>query len=197
MNTSAILTQSFSTMNTRLIKLKNRFLNSGDLVSTFLRSTVASQLASWIDMGMGFVFFAWVHLAPWLSTAIGNVFGGVVNCCINYRFTFHASSVPVKAVAVKYAMIWTGSLLLNVFGTQLLYILFNHFPFLEDIGFKPNGYYAAARGLTSLLVSLFWNFTFQKNFVYKNTRFDPYAIRFVNLLIHRKSSPNTKQTDSK
>lgn len=173
-------------MLTKFMRLKNRFVNGGDIVTTFLRSSVSSQIASWIDMGTGFLLFAFCHLAPWLSTAIGAVAGGVVNCFINYRFTFHASSVPVKAVAVKYMIIWMGSLGLNVYGTQIVYTLLQHLPFLEEMGFRPNGYYAAARLSVSLIVSIFWNFLLQKNFVYQNTKFDPYAIRLVNSIIRTK-----------
>ncbi len=167
-------------------QLKDKFVNDPGLVVTFLRSSVSSQIASWIDMGVGFVFFAWVHLYPWLATAIGAVFGGVVNCAINYRFTFHAQNVPVKAVAIKYAMVWGGSLLLNVLGTQVLFELLSNLPFLEEWGFKPNGYYAAARLTASLIVSIFWNFLMQKNFVYRPTTFDERAVRFVNLISPRR-----------
>lgn len=166
--------------------MKDRFVNGGDIVTTFLRSSISSQIASWIDMGTGFLLFAFCHLAPWLSTAVGAVAGGVVNCCINYRFTFHASSVPVKAVGLKYTMIWIGSLLLNVYGTQIVYQLLEAMTWLQELGFKPNGYYAAARLSVSLIVSIFWNFLMQKNFVYRNTAFDPYAIRIVDALIPRR-----------
>lgn len=174
-------------MTQNIIRLKDKFLNGGDIVTTFLRSSISSQIASWIDMGVGFVFFAFIHLAPWISTAIGAVCGGIVNCCINYRFTFHASDVPVKAVAVKYALIWIGSLALNVYGTQVVYEILKGLTFLEDMGFKPNGYYAAARLSVSLIVSIFWNFLMQKNFVYNRTTFDPYAVKFVDTLTHRKN----------
>lgn len=171
-------------MTRHIAKIKDRFVNGGDIVTTFLRSSVSSQIASWIDMGVGFVFFAFVHLMPWLSTAIGAVCGGIVNCIINYRFTFHATDIPAKAVGVKYAMVWLGSLLLNVYGTQAVYELLGHLTFLEDMGFKPNGYYAAARLSVSLIVSILWNFLMQKNFVYRHNRIDPYCIRFVDLFMH-------------
>lgn len=173
-------------MNIKFSRLKYRFVNGGDIVTTFLRSSVSSQIASWLDMGTGFLLFAFCHLAPWLSTGIGALVGGAVNCCINYRFTFHASSVPVKAVVVKYMMIWLGSLVLNGYGTQAIYQLLQHLTFLEQLGFQPNGYYAAARLSVSLIVSLFWNFLLQKNFVYRNTRFDPLAIKLVNMIIRTK-----------
>lgn len=177
-------------MKKRINRLTDRFVNGGDIVTTFLRSSISSQIASWIDMGVGFVFFAFIHLAPWLSTAIGAFCGGVVNCCINYKFTFHASDVPVKAVAVKYALIWIGSLVLNVYGTQIVYELLKEMTFLEDMGFKPNGYYAAARLSVSLIVSLFWNFLMQKNFVYRNSKFDRYAIEFVNRFTPTRNATN-------
>ena len=56
----------------------------------FLRSSVAAQAASWVDLGLGFVLFSWVGLSTGLSTGIGAVAGGIINCIINYRFTFHA-----------------------------------------------------------------------------------------------------------
>lgn len=174
----------------RLAGVTDKFVNDPGLMITFLRSSVSSQIASWIDLGVGFVFFALIHLYPWLATAIGAVCGGIVNCAINYRFTFHASDVPVKAVAVKYAMIWFGSLVLNVYGTQILFEVLSRLDFLENMGFKPNGYYAAARLSVSLIVSIFWNFLMQKNFVYRPTSFDAKAVRMVNRLFPRLSREN-------
>ncbi len=160
--------------------LGSKALKSDSLFFTFLRSTVSSQAASWLDMALSFVLFSVAGLSPWLSTALGAVFGGVVNCIINYKFTFHADGCPWKAVIVKYCMIWLGSLLLNAFGTQALYHLFKSWTFLNEIGFRPDGFFAAARLLASLIVSLGWNFLFQRVFVYRQTKFDPYAIRLMD-----------------
>ena len=75
-------------------------------------------------MGVCFVFYAWVFLPlgsdpmrSFLATAIGLVVGGVVNCCINYKFTFRAEHCAVKAVAIKYLLIWGGSFILNLVCT--------------------------------------------------------------------------------
>ena len=93
-------------MKDGLKKIGEKALHNDSLVWTFLRSIVSSQAASWADMITSFVLFAWVNLAPWLSTAIGAVVGGTINCVINYRFTFHAQGCSWKAVIVKYAMVW-------------------------------------------------------------------------------------------
>lgn len=109
-------------------KLGNKIVNGGGFF-TFIRSSISSQIASWTDMGTRMLFYAFVFSAldPFyrsnLSVAVGAFVGGVVNCCINYRFTFHASGQSVKAVIVKYLMVWTGSLLLNMYGTTFLSML--------------------------------------------------------------------------
>lgn len=169
-------------------RIGNRVMTSDSLIFTFLRSVVSSQAASWVDLGLGFVFFSWLGLAPWLSTAIGAVAGGIVNCIINYRFTFHAQGVSWRAVIVKYSLVWIGSILLNSGGTQAVFSLIKDWHWLETIGFKPDGYYAAARLFVSLMVSWFWNFVLQRYFVYRPTRFDKTAEAIVDRLrFNRKS----------
>lgn len=162
----------------------NTLLKSKSLVPTFLRSAVSSQASGWVDFITGFVFFYWVfakHL-PWLATGIGVVAGGVVNCVLCYKFTFRAENVPWKAVVVKYALVWIGNLILNAGGTDVLNYLLQKWHILEEIGFKTAGYYATARLVMSLLVSWFWNFVLQRNFVYRPSKFDPYAVRFMNVI---------------
>ncbi|MDE6341473.1 MAG: GtrA family protein [Muribaculaceae bacterium] len=166
--------------------LGTKLLKSKSLVPTFLRSAVSSQASGWVDLGVGFVMFYWIfnqHLL-WLATGIGVVAGGIVNCIICYKFTFRAENCPWKAVVVKYALVWVGNLILNSEGTELLYILFNKMTLLEQMGFKPAGYYMTARVVMSLLVSWFWNFLLQRNFVYQPSRFDPYAVRFMTRFLN-------------
>lgn len=166
----------------------SKLLRSDKLLYTFLRSGVSSQTAGWCDLLLCFALFHWAGMQPWSATALGAVFGGVVNCIINYKFTFHASNCSWKAVIVKYTMVWMGSLLLNSVGTELLYRWISTWQWLDDMGFKPDGYLAAARLTVSLIVSWFWNFVLQRYFVYRPVPFDRHAIRFVNLLLHRKKS---------
>lgn len=165
----------------RFRNLGDKMLHNDNLIFTFIRSIASSQAASWVDMAVRFTFFAWVGLLPYVATALGCVAGGIVNCIINYRFTFHASGCSVKAVGVKYFLVWTGSLILNSVGTQLLYQLLLRWHWLERIGFKPDGYFVAATLTTSLIVSWAWNFLLQRYFVYRQVCFDRYAIGFVDL----------------
>lgn len=178
-----------------LHKIGDKVLHDNNLLFTFMRSAVSSQAASWVDMAVRFALFAWVNLQPFIATACGCVAGGVVNCIINYRFTFHAAGCSVKAVAVKYAMVWAGSLLLNSAGTQLLYQLLLHWHWLETLGFKPDGYFVAATLIVSLIVSWLWNFLLQRNFVYRSVSFDRYAIAAVDFLTLRRRSKKRTSKD--
>lgn len=172
-------------------EIGHRLLHSDSLAFTYLRSIVASQSASWLDMGLSFALFAWLSLTPWLSTAIGAVAGGVLNCVINYRFTFHAQGCDWRAVMVKYILVWVGSLMLNAFGTQAVYYLLQKWTWLETIGFRPDGYFAAARLFVSLIVSWFWNFAMQRYFVYRECRFDNLAISLLKKIgINSKNDGN-------
>lgn len=161
-------------------------LKSKSLGPTFLRSAVSSQASGWVDFIVGFVMFYWIfnqHLS-WLATGIGVVAGGIVNCIICYKFTFRAEDCPWKAVVVKYALVWIGNLILNSGGTEILYILLKKWHVLEELGFKAAGYYSTARIVMSLIVSWFWNFILQRNFVYRSSKFDPYAVRFMTNMLN-------------
>ena len=176
--------------------LKHKVVSGGGIF-TFVRSTISSQIASWTDMGTRMIFYAFVFRAldPFyrsnLSVAIGAIVGGIINCCINYRFTVHASGQNVRAVAVKYIMVWTGSLLLNMYGTTFAGMLLSRWQWLIDIGFRPDGIFAAATLAVSLIVSLAWNFALQRSFVYRPRGFDRYAIALVNFFIPKKKQKTT------
>lgn len=163
----------------------------------FIRSSISAQIASWIDMGTSIGMVA-AGVSQWVATPAGAVVGGIVNCCINYKFTFRASGCSVKAVAIKYLMIWVGSVLFNTVGTSLLADALDNWHILENIGVTSVGSFAAARIIVSLIVSLAWNFVMQKYFVYRpRRRFDPYADRLVDGLLWIVPRRNNKQNNTK
>ena len=182
-------------------RIADKFLH-GKGIFTFLRSSVSSQLASWTDMGVAFIFYAFVFLPldrnplrTFLATAIGLIVGGIVNCIVNYKFTFPAKDCPIKAVAVKYLLIWGGSFILNLLGTTLFDQLLQSLEIHRYVSWiKPDGVFAIARLTVSLIVSLAWNFLFQKTFVYVPTRFDKYAINLVDRLTFKKTNKQKRSS---
>lgn len=158
-----------------------KLLKSDNVVFTFIRSTISSQISSWTDMAVSFVMYDWILHIAWVSTAIGAICGGIVNCIIGYKFTYRADGVSKRAVGVKFALVWLGSLILNSGGTELVTRLLESWTWLKTIGFTSGGCFAAARLFISLVVSLAWNFVLQRHFVFRPSKFDPYAIRICDL----------------
>ena len=146
-----------------------------------IRSSLSSQLCGWIDTITSFLAFALLDLSAWWSTAVGAFIGGVFNCIINYRFTFHAYGVDWRAAMTKFILVWAGSLLLNSFGTEIVYhwvcTLYGQ---QEVTDIANDGTFLASRLSVALAVSLCWNFLMQRNFVFKTTRVDPYINRMLD-----------------
>lgn len=176
-----------------LRKLLYKFVHTDSTLVTFIRSSMSSQVCAWLDFLVSFAMFAWVGFKPVYSTAIGALSGGIANCIVNYKFTYHAIDCPWKAVIVKFALVWLGSALLNSFGTEGLYWVLSRWHFLERMGFRPDGYFTVSRLIISGIVSIGWNFQMQRFFVYRRVKFDKYAISFANLFVrHPKEKDNTQ-----
>lgn len=148
-----------------------------------LKAMLTSQLSAWVDFGMSFATFAWMGFNAMYAAAAGAISGGIVNCALNYKWTFRASNCPVVNVMIKYAMIWVGSLLLNTYGTEWLNQAFDQSAVLDAWGVVRNLRFTVARLTVSLIVSLFWNLLFQRIFVYRNVGFD----NFLNRCLHRQT----------
>lgn len=172
-------------------KVGDKVLHSNNIFFTFLRSIVSSQAGSWVDLGARMLFFSLIFVEmdqfyrSNLSVAIGAIMGGIVNCIINYKFTFHADGQSVKAVSVKYFMVWIGSLLLNMYGTTFLARPLSKWHLLQSWGFTEDAIFATSTLIVSLLVSWFWNFLLQRRFVYRPNRFDRIAIRAIDTITFR------------
>ena len=149
----------------------NKVKKKGRGIFLFLKASVSSQIASWVDMGLSFVLFSVVNLTMYdgfFAKAIGAATGGVINCCINYKWTFRPEGCSKRTVAVKYAMVWIGSLLLNSFGTAFVTGFVSEIPVLTELGISKDTVFFVAQLAVSLVVSICWNFMLQRYFVFNN-----------------------------
>lgn len=131
-----------------------------------------SQASAWVDFVTSFVVFAWIGMSGGNAAAAGAIAGGVVNCTLNYKWTFRGSQCPVANVVVKYLMVWVGSMLLNAYGTEFLTDICLDSSLLGAWGFSRNLRFTIARLTVSFLVSVFWNLLLQRTFVYRYVKFD-------------------------
>ena len=183
-------TTNYGKSTPKLNKIKEKILHSDGFFFTLVRSSMSSQLCGWIDTLTSFLVFSLFDLTAWLSTAIGAFVGGILNCIINYRFTFHAVGVEWRVALTKFIFIWAGSLLLNSFGTQAIYSLVKGWSWFENVtGIGEDSIFLASRLFVALTVSLCWNFLLQRHFVFRTTRLDPYIAQLLHKLgIGKKSN---------
>lgn len=135
----------------------------------FLRAQFSSQLASLTDFSVTIILANVFNVYYVYSTFTGSVCGGIVNCIINYRWTFKSKDCKKRYVAIKYLMVWTGSILLNTTGTYFVTELLGHITWLKEfLGPLFENIFIISKILVSLLVGFLWNYNMQRLFVYKN-----------------------------
>ena len=149
-------------------KLKELIERKRKSIFILIKAGVSSQISAWTDFIMSFVSFAWVGLDAKYAAAVGAIAGGVVNCCINYKWTFQAKDCSYRSVAVKYLLVWLGSFFFNVYGTEWFTNILMSLTWLDEVGMSEDVRFTLARLGVSLVVSLFWNLLLQRYFVFRN-----------------------------
>lgn len=122
-------------------------------ILTFTKAESSAVMATAFDY---IVLFICDKLLGWdfyLSTFIGAVCGGTMNCFINYNFVFYSSDLKKAQVVSRYFIIWSGSIILNFLGTL----------FFKGV-VHMKAYYA--RVVTTVLVGICWNYGMQRCFVF-------------------------------
>ncbi len=131
-----------------------------------------SQASAWVDYAISFLVYAYISNSAGDAAAAGAIAGGIVNCAINYKWTFRGSQCPVTNVVIKYFMVWAGSLLLNAYGTEYLNEICLNSSLLGLWGASREMRFTIARLTASLFVSVGWNLLLQRTFVYRFVKFD-------------------------
>jgi putative flippase GtrA len=138
-----------------------------------IKAMIVSQISAWTDFGVSFLAFSIFNIGSGLSAACGAISGGLVNCGINYKWTFRdIVNCPLSHIVIKYCIVWLGSLVFNSVGTQELDMALTKLCSLGILDLSKYVCFSAARLFVSLLVSVFWNLTLQRLFVYRVVQFD-------------------------
>lgn len=141
----------------------------GKVVKEFGKAQVSSLFSTAIDFLVTAVMYE-ISKHVVLSTAMGAVSGGIINCTTNYCWTFKGSTRTKSAIACSYALVWLGSIILNTAGTEWgvrLWLSLND-GLEADM---PAGITCVliVKAIVSILVAVFWNFMMQKYYVYKRS----------------------------
>ena len=156
----------------------NNIIKSDKIVYTFLRSIFASLCSALVDFGTRILAFSIIfasltdYYRSNISVALGAILGGIINCIINYKVTFHAIGQDKVGVSIKFFICWAGNLLLNMYGTTFLLIHLSRYVLQKSYGITEDEIFTVTTVSVAIMVSIFWNFTMQRYFVYRYTFFD-------------------------
>ncbi|MCH4182022.1 MAG: GtrA family protein [Prevotella sp.] len=118
------------------------------------KAEMSASVASIIDFGLS-IGLTEEKVLPYLwANLIGVISGGITNCCINYRYVFKNTRRNKKSIALRYFMVWSGSLVLNGGGTDLITYLIGE------------NYFIIVKCIISIFVALLWNYPGQRRFVF-------------------------------
>lgn len=135
----------------------------------FLKAQLSAQVSSAADFFATILLVKLFGLFYLYATFLGAIVGGVVNCVINYGWVFHAAGCKKKYVALKYFLVWGGSILLNTWGTFALTEWLTGMGWINSLlGYYVDNVFILPKIVVALLVGFFWNYQLQRLFVYRN-----------------------------
>lgn len=160
------------------IKKTARLFSEGGGIFMFLRAQFSSQIASITDFLTTIFLAKFTSLYYVYATFLGSVCGGIVNCIVNYKWTFKSTECNKLHITIKYILVWVGSILLNTWGTYLLTEALGKIPWVKDTLSNYFGnYFLFSKVVVSLLVGFLWNYNMQRVFVYRSHNIKPFFKR--------------------
>ena len=134
----------------------------------FLKAMCSAQIASAVDFMATLALVNFCGLYYVYATFLGALSGGVVNCCINYKWVFCVSSSKCH-IALKYMLVWGGSIILNTYGTYFLTECMMRMAWVDRLSnmYVSVNLFLLPKVVVALIVSFFWNYQLQRKFVYR------------------------------
>lgn len=120
----------------------------------FCKAQCSAWIASAVDFGMTILLANICGIWYAYATFVGAVSGGITNCSINYKWVFHAFGLKKHVAAMRYTLVWCGSIILNTCGTYLLTEL-------------SGQNYLISKVLVAVLVAVCWNYELQSHYVFQ------------------------------
>lgn len=141
--------------------MKRKRTNTGkspEKLLVFIKAQFSAFLGGAVDYFIMVLFTQIFNLHYTISIAIGGVIGAIVNFSLNKKWTFYSKDIPYKnpmsAQLMKFVLVVVNSILLKSSGTYLI---------TTFLGFD----YRISRIATDLFVSIVFNYTMQKYWVFR------------------------------
>lgn len=121
---------------------------------TFLKAQTTGMLATGVDFLVTIVAVEMLGVWYVLGTMLGTLSGGIFNFSINRKWVFQPEGKSARVQALKYLLVWLGSMLLNAAGVYVV----THYTGLV---------YVFSKVITAIFVGVGYNYQLQKNFVFR------------------------------
>ena len=134
----------------------------------FLRAQLSAQMATIADFLVTILLVRLFDVYYVYATLAGAIYGGIVNCVINYKWTFKSKGKKTH-VAVKFILVWVCSVWLNTWGTYALTESLAKIPWVRNtLSLYFGDFFIIPKVVVAIIVALFLNYNMQRFFVYRN-----------------------------
>lgn len=120
----------------------------------FAKAQIASSVASLVDYFITILFVEMLGFWYLPGSTTGTIIGGITNFSIGRHWVFKEGLKERNIQLLRYAVVWTGYLVLTTMGVYLL-THFAHFNYL------------ISKVSISLFLAVAYNFPLQKRFVFR------------------------------
>lgn len=120
---------------------------------TFIRAQFSSAFASLTDFAVTFMLTSVFSIWYVVTSFLGTVAGGITNFSINRNWTFNSREQSIKKQMMKYCIVWSGSMALNMLGV----IFFTEF---------LKCHYLVSKGFSAGIVGFFYNYMLHQHYVF-------------------------------
>ena len=124
------------------------------VLTSFCRYNIVAITASAVDFFVLIFLTEVLHFWYMLSAFLGALMGGATGFAFGRIWVFMKMEGKLSSQAIKYLMVWIGSILLNTSGLYLI---------VEFIGIQ----YIIAKVIVAIIIGFGFNFFMHKNFTFK------------------------------
>ncbi len=125
-----------------------------NIFTSFIRYNTIAIIATAVDFGIFMLFNDVLNFWYVSSSFLGALIGGITAFILNRNWVFYAKDKKIKIQAIKYILVWGGSITLNTYG---LYLLVENTDLSEVI----------SKMIVAVFVGVVYNFFMSRFFVFK------------------------------
>ena len=143
-----------------ILKKKSKQVTSDTFATfvVFIKAQLSAFVGGITDYSIMIFLTEIFHVHYTISIVIGGIIGAVVNFCVNNRWSFHSKDNPYKnsitKQLLKFLLVVINSIFLKSWGTYTI----TTFMMID---------YRISRIITDLFVSIGFNYTLQRYWVFK------------------------------